>query len=158
MPIPPHANACLPLSDMRPPHPSNHASASAWGRSPLRIVSILLEAPDGDYWRLLPPGSHIVIAQAPGYSKVMKRVTIPLRMRRAGRVDFILQPLGTGPKNFLPGPSRALPRSQDPRGEPPQLDFEPPRARRQPASGSKPWWWSYFTSLTPYKPRWLLKY
>ncbi|XP_012579512.1 PREDICTED: carboxypeptidase Z [Condylura cristata] len=60
-------------------------------------------APDGDYWRLLPPGSHIVIAQAPGYAKVVKKVTIPARMRQAGRVDFILQPLGPGPGRPLQG-------------------------------------------------------
>ncbi|KAI6056233.1 carboxypeptidase Z [Marmota monax] len=122
-------------------------------------------APDGDYWRLLPPGSHIVIAQAPGYSKVMKRVTIPLRMRKAGRVDFILQPLGTGHKKLSHELQRTAPASRDPLGgaglrdQPPQLDLEPLGARRQPsAGGSKPWWWSYFTSLSPHRPRWLLKY
>uniref|UniRef100_A0A8D2CY69 Carboxypeptidase Z n=1 Tax=Sciurus vulgaris TaxID=55149 RepID=A0A8D2CY69_SCIVU len=120
-------------------------------------------APDGDYWRLLPPGSHIVIAQAPGYSKVMKRVTIPLRMKRAGRVDFILQPLGTGPKKFLRELQRTAPASRDPLGrgglQDEAAELEPPGARRQPtASGSKPWWWSYFTSLSPHRPRWLLKY
>ncbi|XP_014388935.1 PREDICTED: carboxypeptidase Z [Myotis brandtii] len=97
-------------------------------------------APDGDYWRLLPPGTHIVIAQAPGYSKVIKRVTIPTRLRRAGRVDFILQPLGTGPKKFLQGPRRSGPGLRD------------------PGAGGRPWWWSYFTALSQHKPRWLLKY
>ncbi|XP_006760199.1 PREDICTED: carboxypeptidase Z [Myotis davidii] len=76
-------------------------------------------APDGDYWRLLPPGTHIVIAQAPGYSKVIKRVTIPARLRRAGRVDFILQPLGTGHKKFLQGPRRSGPGLRDPPGATP---------------------------------------
>lgn len=121
----------------------------------------VLAAPDGDYWRLLPPGSHIVIAQAPGYSKVIKKVTIPARMKRAGRVDFILQPLGPGPKKVLLGPRRSgsgprdPPGGAGPRGEP----QEPLGARRQPSGGgSKPWWWSYFTSLTQHKPRWLLKY
>uniref|UniRef100_A0A452TY78 Carboxypeptidase Z n=1 Tax=Ursus maritimus TaxID=29073 RepID=A0A452TY78_URSMA len=120
-------------------------------------------APDGDYWRLLPPGSHIVIAQAPGYSKVIKKVTIPARMRRAGRVDFILQPLGAGPKKFLLGPRRSGSGLQDPPGgaygEPEELGQEPLEGRRQPsAGGSKPWWWSYFTSLSHHKPRWLLRY
>lgn len=122
-------------------------------------------APDGDYWRLLPSGSHIVIAQAPGYSKVIKKVTIPDQMRRAGRVDFILQPLGTGPKQVLPGSRRSGPGLRDPLGDaglhgelggPGQ---DPLGARRQPsAGGSKPWWWSYFTSLSHHKPRWLLRY
>ncbi|KAB0404188.1 hypothetical protein E2I00_003889, partial [Balaenoptera physalus] len=99
-------------------------------------------APDGDYWRLLPPGSHIVIAQAPGYAKVIKKVTIPARMKSAGRVDFILQPLRIGPKT-----------------EPEEPSQEALGARRQPAAGgSKPWWWSYFTSLGQHQPRWLLKY
>ncbi|KAM6221957.1 carboxypeptidase Z [Rhynchocyon petersi] len=115
-------------------------------------------APDGDYWRLLPPGSHIVIAQAPGYSKVMKKVTIPARMRRAGRVDFILQPLGPGPKKFLHGLQRGGPGPQDPLGDGGQQD-ELVGVRRQPTSrGAKPWWWSYLSSLSPNKPRWLLKY
>nr|XP_023494217.1 carboxypeptidase Z [Equus caballus] len=122
-------------------------------------------APDGDYWRLLPPGSHIVIAQAPGYSKVIKKVTIPARLKKAGRVDFILQPLGTGPKTSLLGPRRSGPGLRGPAGgagphrEPEDPDQEPLGARRQPtAGGSKPWWWSYFTSLSQHKPRWLLKY
>nr|XP_054410954.1 carboxypeptidase Z isoform X4 [Pongo abelii] len=118
-------------------------------------------APDGDYWRLLPPGVHIVIAQAPGYAKVIKKVIIPTRMKRAGRVDFILQPLGMGPKNFLHGLQRTGPH--DPLGGASSLgeatEPDPLRARRQPsADGSKPWWWSYFTSLSTHRPRWLLKY
>ena len=122
-------------------------------------------APDGDYWRLLPPGSHIVIAQAPGYSKVIKKVTIPARMKRAGRVDFILQPLGTGPKKLFLGPRRSgsglrdPPGGTSPYGEPEEPGQEPLEGRRQPSEGgSKPWWWSYFTSLSHHKPRWLLKY
>lgn len=74
-------------------------------------------------------------------------------MKRAGRVDFILQPLGTGPKNAPQGPRR------DPHREPEEPGREPLGARRQPgAGGSKPWWWSYFTSLSQHKPYWLLKY
>ncbi|XP_059779648.1 carboxypeptidase Z isoform X1 [Balaenoptera ricei] len=116
-------------------------------------------APDGDYWRLLPPGSHIVIAQAPGYAKVIKKVTIPARMKSAGRVDFILQPLRIGPKTFLLGPRRSWPGGAGPHREPEEPNQEPLGARRQPAAGgSKPWWWSYFTSLGQHQPRWLLKY
>ncbi|XP_010343538.2 carboxypeptidase Z [Saimiri boliviensis] len=120
-------------------------------------------APDGDYWRLLPPGTHIVIAQAPGYARVIKKVIIPARMKRAGRVDFILQPLGVGPKNFLPGLRRTGPHDPlggaSPLGEGTEPNPDPLRARRQPsAGGSKPWWWSYFTSLSSHRPRWLLKY
>ncbi|XP_045429936.1 carboxypeptidase Z [Pipistrellus kuhlii] len=119
-------------------------------------------APDGDYWRLLPPGTHIVIAQAPGYAKVIKRVTIPARLRRAGRVDFILQPLGTGPTKVLQGPRRGRPGARDPLGgagphRAPEEPGQEPR-RRPPGAGGKPWWWSYFTALSQHKPRWLLKY
>ncbi|XP_011857569.1 PREDICTED: carboxypeptidase Z isoform X3 [Mandrillus leucophaeus] len=118
-------------------------------------------APDGDYWRLLPPGTHIVIAQAPGYTRVIKKVILPARMKRAGRVDFILQPLGVGPRNSLHGLRRTGPH--DPLGGASSLgeatEPDPLRARRQPsADGSKPWWWSYFTSLSTHRPRWLLKY
>ncbi|KAG8508685.1 Carboxypeptidase Z [Galemys pyrenaicus] len=127
---------------------------------PHAALSHSATAPDGDYWRLLPPGSHIVIAQAPGYSKVIKKVTIPARMRRAGRVDFILQPLGTGAKKPLQGTRRGGLGGRPLGGTSPHREPQDALgARRQPsASGSKPWWWSYFTSLSPHKPRWLLKY
>ncbi|XP_036620034.1 carboxypeptidase Z [Trichosurus vulpecula] len=119
-------------------------------------------AADGDYWRLLPPGTHIVIAQAPGYTKMIKKVTIPLRMKRAGRVDFILHPLDLHPKRFMKGPRRNGYKRHDP-----LEDFDPHAEnngdfvgeRRKPSQdGSKPWWWSYFTSLNHHKPTWLLKY
>ncbi|KAM8971833.1 carboxypeptidase Z isoform 2-T2 [Sarcophilus harrisii] len=119
-------------------------------------------AADGDYWRLLPPGTHIVIAQAPGYTKMIKKVTIPLRMKRAGRVDFILHPLDLHPKKFMRGPRRNGYKRHDP-----LEDFDPHAEnngdfvgeRRKPVhDGGKPWWWSYFTSLNHHKPTWLLKY
>ncbi|XP_060044527.1 carboxypeptidase Z isoform X2 [Erinaceus europaeus] len=95
-------------------------------------------APGGDYWRLLPPGSHIVMAQAPGYSRVVKKVTIPARMRTAGRVDFVLQPRGAwGGGRGPPGDA------QDQRS-------------RGPEGGAKPWWWRYFAALGGHQPRWLL--
>ncbi|XP_074085958.1 carboxypeptidase Z isoform X2 [Macrotis lagotis] len=119
-------------------------------------------AADGDYWRLLPPGTHIVIAQAPGYTKMIKKVTIPLRMKRAGRVDFILHPIDLHPKKIMKGPRRYGYKHHDP-----LEDFDPHaennediiNERRKPLQdGSKPWWWSYFTSLNHHKPTWLLKY
>ncbi|XP_049742623.1 carboxypeptidase Z [Elephas maximus indicus] len=115
-------------------------------------------APDGDYWRLLPPGSHIVIAQAPGYSRVIKKVTIPAHMRRAGRVDFILQPLGAEPKKFLHGLQRGGLGPPDPLEDYDQHGEFPGARRQPPADGGKPWWWSYLSSLSQHKPRWLLKY
>uniref|UniRef100_A0A671RTJ9 Carboxypeptidase Z n=1 Tax=Sinocyclocheilus anshuiensis TaxID=1608454 RepID=A0A671RTJ9_9TELE len=47
-------------------------------------------AEDGDYWRLLNPGVHIVTAAASGYSKVSKRINLP-RNIQVGRVDFVLK-------------------------------------------------------------------
>lgn len=134
--------------------PSAHCLKAVWAQLREPFPFHVSAAPDGDYWRLLPPGAHIVIAQAPGYSKVIKKVIIPARMKRAGRVDFILQPLRTGPQKFLPGSRRG-----GLGGEPQEPDEEPLGARRQPTTGgSKPWWWSYFTSLGQHQPRWLLKY
>uniref|UniRef100_A0A3B3XQN3 Peptidase M14 domain-containing protein n=1 Tax=Poecilia mexicana TaxID=48701 RepID=A0A3B3XQN3_9TELE len=48
-------------------------------------------AENGDYWRLLTPGIHIVTASAPGYARATKKVHLPTRMQSAGRVDFVLQ-------------------------------------------------------------------
>uniref|UniRef100_A0A8C3AAJ2 Carboxypeptidase Z n=1 Tax=Cyclopterus lumpus TaxID=8103 RepID=A0A8C3AAJ2_CYCLU len=49
---------------------------------------------DGDYWRLLNPGTHILTATAKGYSRVSKRVYLPHNMDKAGRVDFVLEKVG----------------------------------------------------------------
>lgn len=80
-------------------------------------------------------------------------------------MDFILQPLGTEPKQLSREVQRTAPSSRDLlagaslQDEPAQRPLEPPGARRPPsAGGSKPWWWSYFMSLSPHRPRWLLKY
>ncbi|CAM5141822.1 unnamed protein product [Natator depressus] len=122
----------------------------------------VITAADGDYWRLLPPGRYIISAHAIGYSKVMKRVTLPAKMKRAGRVDFALRSLDTRPKNFLWGPMEDIYERYDP------LEYFDPHAQHAPSEpreergqptrhNEKPWWWSYFSSLGQHKPLWLLK-
>uniref|UniRef100_A0A8C1VN41 Carboxypeptidase Z n=1 Tax=Cyprinus carpio TaxID=7962 RepID=A0A8C1VN41_CYPCA len=53
-------------------------------------------AEDGDYWRLLNPGVHIVTAAASGYTKVSKRIRLP-RNIHVGRVDFVLKKVPRDP-------------------------------------------------------------
>ncbi|KAM7168114.1 carboxypeptidase Z [Macrochelys suwanniensis] len=122
----------------------------------------VITAAGGDYWRLLPPGTYIISAHAIGYSKVMKRVTLPAKMKRAGRVNFVLRSLGTRPKNFLRGPMEDIYERYDPleHFDPhaQHAQSEPREERGQPARhNEKPWWWSYFSSLGQHKPLWLLK-
>uniref|UniRef100_A0A8C9FD82 Carboxypeptidase Z n=1 Tax=Pavo cristatus TaxID=9049 RepID=A0A8C9FD82_PAVCR len=114
-------------------------------------------AADGDYWRLLPPGTYVVTAQAMGYTKVMKRVTLPIKMKRAGRVDFVLRPVEIWPNKLL---RRSMDDMND-QYDPLEL-FDPHAQHAQARGGSqqvreKPWWWSYFSSLDLHKPLWLLK-
>lgn len=52
-------------------------------------------AEDGDYWRLLNPGTHILTATAKGFSRVSKKVYLPNHMNKAGRVDFVLEKVGS---------------------------------------------------------------
>ncbi|KAF4789291.1 carboxypeptidase Z-like protein [Turdus rufiventris] len=115
-------------------------------------------AADGDYWRLLPPGTFIISAQAPGYSRVMKRVTIPARMKQAGRVDFVLRPAEAWPSKLL---RRSMEEAHDPHDPLELFDPHAPHRRPEARGGSpgreKPWWWSYFSSLDLHKPLWLLK-
>uniref|UniRef100_A0A670ZGA0 Carboxypeptidase Z n=1 Tax=Pseudonaja textilis TaxID=8673 RepID=A0A670ZGA0_PSETE len=113
----------------------------------------ILTADDGDYWRLLPPGTYIVSAQARGYTKVLKKVTLPAKMAKAGRVDFVLQALN--------GKFRKLPTRQV---YDPLEDFDPHAQTELRKNGEqsiqpreRPWWWSYFSSLNQHKPLWLLK-
>jgi len=89
----------------------------------------------------------------------MKRVTLPARMKRAGRVDFVLRPVEAWPNKLL---RRSMEDVYDPY-DPLEL-FDPhaqhgqPEARGGSPSGrEKPWWWSYFSSLDLHKPLWLLK-
>lgn len=124
---------------------SKHASLSAES------------AENGDYWRLLTPGIHIVSASAPGYSRAMKRVFLPNHLQAAGRVDFVLRKVPLEPDmddlNTLQLSSyeRFDPYNQMARyytREPQQRDEE-----RQ----KKPWWWSYFSQLGNQNPSWLLR-
>ncbi|XP_067414959.1 carboxypeptidase Z [Emydura macquarii macquarii] len=122
----------------------------------------VITAADGDYWRLLPPGTYIISAHAIGYSKVMKRVTLPAKMKRAGRVDFVLRALDTWPKHLRRRPTEDIYERYDPLEHfDPHAQHahpEPTEERRQPTRHSeKPWWWSYFSSLGQHKPLWLLK-
>uniref|UniRef100_A0A4W4GLG0 Peptidase M14 domain-containing protein n=1 Tax=Electrophorus electricus TaxID=8005 RepID=A0A4W4GLG0_ELEEL len=59
-------------------------------------------AENGDYWRLLTPGIHVVAASAPGYAKARKRVHLPSNMQRAGRVDFVESEQGEAERQEKP--------------------------------------------------------
>ncbi|XP_053560155.1 carboxypeptidase Z isoform X2 [Bombina bombina] len=116
---------------------------------------------DGDYWRLLIPGVHVVAAEAFGYSKVTKKITLPAKMTKAGRVDFVLQRVDVKSRKF----DRINPEEIYERFDP--LDHFDPHAQHGPRQtneegepleeSEKPWWWSYFSSLDRNKPIWLLK-
>ncbi|KAJ8382936.1 hypothetical protein SKAU_G00037140 [Synaphobranchus kaupii] len=114
-------------------------------------------AEDGDYWRLLTPGVHILTASAPGYSKLMKKVQLPARMRRAGRVDFVLKNAVLEPDvdDFsLPDMGtydRFDPYNQFERYTPSDLG-ENGEERQE-----KPWWWAYFAQSGNPAPTWLLR-
>nr|XP_060633989.1 carboxypeptidase Z [Anolis sagrei ordinatus] len=120
----------------------------------------ILTAADGDYWRLLPPGTYIVSAQARGYSKLLKKVTLPAKMRRAGRVDFVLRPLNGKPPHLVRDSANEQynPLEHfDPHAQHAQHERRGD-GRRSLQPRQKPWWWSYFSSLNQPRPLWLLKY
>ncbi|XP_053089756.1 carboxypeptidase Z isoform X2 [Pangasianodon hypophthalmus] len=113
-------------------------------------------AENGDYWRLLTPGTHIVSASAPGYSRVMKRVHLPSHMQTAGRVDFVLKKVPLEPdihelNNHLDNYERFDPYNQLARY------YTRESRQREEEREQKPWWWSYFTQLSNQNPSWLLR-
>ncbi|XP_028657559.1 carboxypeptidase Z isoform X1 [Erpetoichthys calabaricus] len=115
-------------------------------------------AEDGDYWRMLPAGVHIITASATGYSKVMKKVNLPARLKKAGRVDFILKADVDEPGLFV----KNLPQDTYDRFDPyNQFDHYERGANQEPGEDEereqKPWWWSYFAFLGNNAPTWLLK-
>lgn len=112
-------------------------------------------AEDGDYWRLLNPGTHILTATAKGYSRVTKRVHIPHSMNKAGRVDFVLEKVPVEPDindHLFPTDDswdRFDPYNQFQRVTEPGEEIE-----RQ----EKPWWWNYFSQSGVTPPNWLLRH
>ncbi|XP_063780273.1 carboxypeptidase Z [Pseudophryne corroboree] len=113
---------------------------------------------DGDYWRLLIPGVHVVSAEAFGYSKVTKKITLPAKMTKAGRVDFVLRRVDVKNRKF----DKVAPEDIYDRFDP--LDSFNPHAQHgqddldeESQDREKPWWWSYFSMLGHNRPSWLLK-
>lgn len=81
------------LEDMRcfPKYQTRTAASHQSSAPPPPHPVSLCPAEDGDYWRLLNPGTYILTATAKGHSKVSKRVHLPNNMNKAGRVDFVLE-------------------------------------------------------------------
>ncbi|KAF7231646.1 carboxypeptidase Z [Nothobranchius furzeri] len=116
-------------------------------------------AENGDYWRLLTPGTHIVAASAPGYTRSTKKVHLP-RMQKAGRVDFVLQtaPPDSGSQeadNILPSTGNY--ERFDPYNQYVQYTMMAELNQNQGVRAEKPWWWNYFVSVGGPAPTWLLK-
>ncbi|KAK7909844.1 hypothetical protein WMY93_014528 [Mugilogobius chulae] len=118
-------------------------------------------AENGDYWRLLTPGIHIVSAFAPGFSRAVKKVHLPPNMHTAGRVDFTLQRASAGSQtpeedDSLPSMGtyeRFDPYNQYQRYSPRETDLTQSREERV----EMPWWWGYFMMPGGPPPTWLLK-
>ncbi|MGH0145765.1 UNVERIFIED_CONTAM: hypothetical protein FKN15_026704 [Acipenser sinensis] len=113
-------------------------------------------AEDGDYWRILPSGVHIITASAEGYSKVMKKIHLPSRLMKAGRVDFVLKNVVEEPDLFVSIPQDTYDRF-DPYNK---FDEYGRSGSREPEEETreKPWWWSYFAFLGNNQPTWLLRH
>ncbi|KAJ3585447.1 hypothetical protein NHX12_014166 [Muraenolepis orangiensis] len=142
-------------------------------------------AEQGDYWRLLAPGVHIVSATLPGYTRALKRVRIPPGMRHAGRVDFVLRrdensqrvteeeeaaaAAAAAAVAAAGGLQDLYPTQSDHERFDPYNHFErytavavaASTARRLERSQEKPWWWSFFVGsgggLAAAPPTWLLR-
>ncbi|XP_029310714.1 LOW QUALITY PROTEIN: carboxypeptidase Z-like [Cottoperca gobio] len=118
-------------------------------------------AENGDYWRLLTPGVHIVIASAPGFSRATKKVHLPLHMHTAGRVDFLLQKaaleLDTQEQDeaLL---SMGTYDQFDPYNQYKRYTLMPDVSSNREERAEKPWWWSYFSLSGGPAPTWLLKH
>ncbi|CAL1590947.1 unnamed protein product [Knipowitschia caucasica] len=118
---------------------------------------------NGEYWRLLTPGIHIVSAHAPGFVRAVKKVHLPPNMHTAGRVDFSLQKAQAGTTaegeevdDWLPSMGtyeRFDPYNQYQRYASRPTDSSESRETRL----EKPWWWEYFMMPGGPPPTWLLK-
>ena len=139
-------------------------------------------AEQGDYWRLLAPGVHILTATAAGYTRAIKRVRLPPGMPHAGRVDFVLTKTALEPNatalNRVEEEVVVVVRAEEEEGgggggyyseQDDYERFDPYNhferytatalaARRQERRAEKPWWWSFFVgSGGGAAPTWLLR-
>ncbi|XP_042368096.1 carboxypeptidase Z-like [Plectropomus leopardus] len=117
-------------------------------------------AENGDYWRLLNPGIHIVSASASGYTKAMKKVHLPSRMATAGRVDFVLQKAALEPdvQEEDTVPSLGVYDRFDPYNQYERYTLMADLSHIREEREEKPWWWNYFVLPGGASPTWMLKH
>ncbi|XP_076831166.1 carboxypeptidase Z isoform X2 [Brachyhypopomus gauderio] len=114
-------------------------------------------AEDGDYWRLLNSGMHIISATAPGYAKVAKRIRLPPNMQRVGRVDFVLKKAPVEPDlDYYSIPELDNYERFDPFNQFEQYGWAEPAEPNEERT-EKPWWWAYFSQQGMSNPSWLLR-
>ncbi|XP_077445082.1 carboxypeptidase Z-like isoform X2 [Stigmatopora argus] len=114
-------------------------------------------AENGEYWRLLSPGIHIVSAWAPGYSRAAKKVHLPPSMHSAGRVDFILEKAAPEPdREEEEDAASAAYRRFDPDNQYKRYLRPEGGPRSSPGRLENPSWWEYLSHLGGRPPLWLL--
>lgn len=110
---------------------------------------------NGEYWRILTPGIHILSASAPGYARAHKRIHLPPNMRKAGRVDFVL-------RRAIPEGNVTLQTTEayerfDPHNQYERYTQISAIGQRSGERANKPWWWYYLSLLNGPAPTWLIK-
>lgn len=113
-------------------------------------------AANGDYWRLLTPGIHIVTATAPGYTKAIKKVHLPARMNKAGRVDFVLQKAADVENDNIATMGNY--ERFDPYNQYERYTQMATLTQSREERAEKPWWWNYFILSGGAPPTWLLRH
>uniref|UniRef100_A0AAY3ZYM6 FZ domain-containing protein n=1 Tax=Denticeps clupeoides TaxID=299321 RepID=A0AAY3ZYM6_9TELE len=116
----------------------------------------IITAENGDYWRLLTPGIHILTATAPGYTRSLKKIILPARLEKAGRVDFVLKKAAVNQEDFIT-PSIDTYDRFDPFNKFAWYNQRDAGEQRM-EKAEQPWWWSYFTRSAGIAPTWLLRH
>lgn len=128
----------------------------------MRFPSLpFFSAENGEYWRILTPGIHIVTASAPGFTSATKKIHLPPHMHTAGRVDFALKK--TSPESDVQERGNAFAASGtyeqfDPYNQYRHYNQIVDFSQNQEERGEKPWWWNYFVLSGNTAPTWLLKH
>ena len=118
-------------------------------------------AENGDYWRILTPGIHIVTASAPGFTSTTKKVHLPPNLHKAGRVDFVLKktsPESDVQERGIAFASMGTYEQFDPYNQYKHYTQIADLSQSREERGEKPWWWNYFILPGNTAPTWLLKH